>query len=77
LIAEVHVESWKTTYTGIFPDTLLESLSIDYRESSWKGILGQLGLVTLLGCEGMGQGFQHHCHMVVAPDKEEHRHLDG
>jgi len=40
-IAEVHVESWKTTYTGIFPDTLLESLSFDDRESSWKGILAQ------------------------------------
>jgi hypothetical protein len=30
-IAEVHIGSWKATYTGIFPDTLLESLSIESR----------------------------------------------
>jgi len=50
-IAEVHVESWKTTYTGIFPDALLKSLSIDNRESSWKEALAQPDLVTLVGCD--------------------------
>ncbi|SRR5579863_10482214 len=52
-IAEVHVGSWKTTYKGIFPDTLLESLSIDNRESSWKQALTQPGLVTLVGCDAV------------------------
>jgi len=50
-IAEVHVGSWKTTYTGIFPDTLLESLSIDSRERSWKETLAEPRLVTLVGCD--------------------------
>lgn len=48
-IAEVHVESWKTTYKGIFPDCLLGSLSIDKREDTWKEILAQPALVTLVG----------------------------
>src|SRR3989442_5790865 len=27
-IAQVHVESWKTTYKGIFPESLLDGLSV-------------------------------------------------
>jgi hypothetical protein len=56
-IAEVLVESWKTTYKGIFPDTLLESLSIDNRERSWKQALVQPGLVTLVGCDAVDQSW--------------------
>ena len=50
-IAEVHVESCKTTYKGIFPEALLESLSIDNREGSWKETLAEPRLVTLVGCD--------------------------
>jgi GNAT superfamily N-acetyltransferase len=38
-IAEVHVASWRTTYKGVFPDTLLDSLSIDKREQLWRQTL--------------------------------------
>jgi hypothetical protein len=38
-IAEVHVESWKSTYRGIFPDDLLNGLSVEKRESSWRDLL--------------------------------------
>ena len=38
-IAEVHVESWKTTYQGIFPDALLNGLSVEKRDSLWRGLL--------------------------------------
>jgi len=51
-IAEVYVESWKTTYKDIFPEALLESLSIDNRERSWKETLAVPRLVTLVGCAG-------------------------
>ena len=38
-IAKVHVDSWRTTYKGIVPDTFLESLSYEKRELIWeKGI---------------------------------------
>ena len=49
-IAEVHVESWETTYKGIFPEALLESMSTDNRERSWKETLAVPRLVTLVGC---------------------------
>ncbi len=35
-IAKVHVDSWRTTYKGIVPDTFLESLSYEQRELIWK-----------------------------------------
>lgn len=35
-IAKVHVDSWRTTYKGIVPDTFLDSLSYAGREQIWK-----------------------------------------
>ena len=35
-IAKVHVDSWRTTYKGIVPDTFLENLSYENREQIWK-----------------------------------------
>lgn len=35
-IAKVHVDSWRTTYKGIVPDSFLESLSYEGREHIWK-----------------------------------------
>src|ERR1041385_8579918 len=39
-IARVHVESWRTTYRGIFPQGLLDGLSIEDRARSWNEVLG-------------------------------------
>jgi GNAT superfamily N-acetyltransferase len=51
-IAEVHVASWRTTYKGIFSDTLLDSLSVDKREQSWRVTLAlpEPDSVTLVAC---------------------------
>ena len=35
-IAKVHVDSWRTTYKGIVPDTFLDNLSYEHRELTWK-----------------------------------------
>lgn len=35
-IAQVQVESWKTTYAGIVPDAHLASLNVEEREEQWK-----------------------------------------
>jgi GNAT superfamily N-acetyltransferase len=53
-IAEVHVESWKTTYRGIFPEALLNGLSVETRESSWRDSLAECepsSVTTLVGCD--------------------------
>lgn len=35
-IAQVHVDSWITTYRGIIPDEYLNQLTYDAREQLWK-----------------------------------------
>lgn len=37
-IARVHVDTWRTTYKGIFPDEYLANLSYEKRESGWYQI---------------------------------------
>jgi GNAT superfamily N-acetyltransferase len=36
-IAKVHVDSWRTTYKGIVPDSFLDRLSYEKREQIWRG----------------------------------------
>ena len=56
-IAQVHVESWRTTYRGIFPQGLLDGLSIEDRARFWKDALANppARSVTLVGCNETGQ----------------------
>lgn len=35
-IAEVQVETWRTTYVDVMPQSLLDSLDVEAREQSWK-----------------------------------------
>lgn len=35
-IAKVHVDSWRTTYQGVFPDSFLAELSYEQREELWE-----------------------------------------
>lgn len=35
-VARVHVESWRTTYRGIMPDTVLDSLTPEQRLPNWQ-----------------------------------------
>ena len=38
-IAKVHVESWRTTYTGVVPDEYLAQLSYEQHQQVWRDIL--------------------------------------
>ena len=42
-IAKVHVDSWRTTYTGVVPDEYLAQLSYEQREQTWRDILSTHG----------------------------------
>jgi GNAT superfamily N-acetyltransferase len=52
-IAEVHVRSHRSTYKGIFPDALLDGLSVDSRESGWRDLLAKAAppSLTLVACD--------------------------
>jgi GNAT superfamily N-acetyltransferase len=45
-IAEVLVDTWRTTYRGIVPQPYLDSLSYDSREQRWRGILANEGTLS-------------------------------
>ena len=47
-IAQVHVESWRTTYTGIVPDEFLAQLSAEQREQFWRQVLQDPGSQTVV-----------------------------
>jgi len=56
-IAEVHVETWKSAYRGIFSETLLAGLSVETRERYWRDSLAApepSAAITLVGCDPAG-----------------------
>jgi GNAT superfamily N-acetyltransferase len=42
-IARVHVETWRTSYSGIVPQTVLDGLSVDQRQMMWEALLTRHG----------------------------------
>jgi GNAT superfamily N-acetyltransferase len=57
VLAEVHVQSYRRTYAGIFPSTLLDGLSVETRESFWREKLPAATppSLTLVACDAEGQ----------------------
>jgi ribosomal protein S18 acetylase RimI-like enzyme len=57
-IALVHVESWRSTYAGIVPDSHLASLNINRRASMWRNsIMRGGGLIFVTETERGVEGF--------------------
>lgn len=57
-IAEVHVDSWRTTYRGLLPDDFLASLEQPAYEERWRRTLtGGTGRVYVAEDEGRVVGF--------------------
>ena len=56
-IAQVHVESWKTTYKGIFPESLFDRLSVSDRTRFWNETIAKPSarFVTLVVCNDAGR----------------------
>jgi GNAT superfamily N-acetyltransferase len=46
-IAQVHVSSWQTTYQGIMPDEMLQSLDVTQREARWARILSEPAVASI------------------------------
>ena len=38
-VAHVHVSSWRSTYRGLMPDAVLDSLSVERRAEFWRGVI--------------------------------------
>jgi ribosomal protein S18 acetylase RimI-like enzyme len=39
-LASMHVASWRETYPGLLPDSMLTSLSVDKRLAMWQQVMG-------------------------------------
>ena len=40
-IAVAHVQSWQETYSGLLPQSFLDSLSVDKRREMWQGVIAR------------------------------------
>jgi hypothetical protein len=40
-IARVHVDTWRSAYSGIVPDEVLTDLSYEKRENAWQSVFEQ------------------------------------
>ena len=38
-VARIQVESWRTAYAGLMPETVLAGLSVEHRAAAWRGRL--------------------------------------
>jgi len=55
VIANVHVEAWRTTYRGLLPDDVLAQLSVERRAEGWRqaaALTGQTGRSLFVAQEG-------------------------
>jgi ribosomal protein S18 acetylase RimI-like enzyme len=51
-IARIHVDTWRTAYSGIVPDSFLSGLSIERRTADWHNQLLQGNAVILAAAHG-------------------------
>ena len=56
-LAEIYVETWRTTYAGMLPDNVLLRMSVDQQEKRWRGTLrAQNRREIVLTAEAVGHG---------------------
>lgn len=59
-IAEVHIRSWRETYSGLIPDRLMDSAALEARRRMWTSILAldpAAGVVAVAIRDGEVVGF--------------------
>ena len=56
-VTEVHVESYKSAYRGIFPEAHLNGVSVEQREPIWRDLLAanEPSAITMVGCDAAGR----------------------
>ncbi len=54
-IANVHINSWKTTYKGILPDQYLSSMNLEAKKKNWLRNLKMLHNATFVAENANGE----------------------
>jgi GNAT superfamily N-acetyltransferase len=47
-IARTHTASWRSSYRGILPDAVLDRIDVDQRTASWRRVLQDRSVLTLV-----------------------------
>jgi len=47
-IARAHTASWRTSYRGLLPDAVLDRIDVDQRTASWRRVLQDRAVLTLV-----------------------------
>jgi GNAT superfamily N-acetyltransferase len=47
-IARAHTASWRTSYRGLLPQAVLDRIDVDQRTASWRRVLGDRSVLTLV-----------------------------
>jgi GNAT superfamily N-acetyltransferase len=47
-IARAHTASWQSSYRGILPDAVLDRIDVDQRAASWRRVLADRAILTLV-----------------------------
>jgi len=47
-IARAHTASWRSSYRGILPDAVLDRIDVDQRAASWRRVLSDPAVLTLV-----------------------------
>lgn len=67
-IAEIHVDSWRSTYRGIVPDDFLAALDVKKREEAWKKLCSNERSPVYVACHANRIiGF---CHVSASGDRD-------
>src|SRR5690625_872372 len=78
-IARVHVDSWRSTYRGLLPDSVLANLSVEQRAATWRQAaetaLVSEGRSCVLVAEDAGDGIIGFA--AAGPEREENTEYGG
>jgi GNAT superfamily N-acetyltransferase len=78
-IARAHAASWRTSYRGVLPDAALDRFDARERAASWRQVLADRGVLTLVGfCDaGRSRGTTSHAAEVYRMYIEHHAKRHG
>lgn len=78
-IASVHVNSWRTTYAGLLPDSVIEAQTIERREAMWRqateALINDTARGSVLVAEVQGTGIMGFA--SSGPEREEGTDFDA
>jgi GNAT superfamily N-acetyltransferase len=60
-IARAHTASWRSSYRGILPDTVLDRIDVDQRATSWHRVLQDPRILTLVAYDVTHQDIVGFC----------------